>query len=262
MKIKEILSSSNSYFRLLSSLKNAKGIKKEGLILIGGKKILPELFQKQGKSGFENLVFSKDTQALADEWAKRFSLPQGVKLSPALLKELDVSNTQGPLAVFKAPVLPAYKVPQKGLNVFLALSDPANLGAALRSLKAFDAAQVVLLKEAAHAFLPRVTKAASGANLSLNLVSGPSIENLQLDHPLCLDMEGEALEKFIWPEVSCLVLGEEGKGLPSTLKKNGHALSITMNPEVESLSAPIALSIACHHQRCAALFGSNTALKG
>lgn len=244
MKIKEVTSNTNSYFKVLESLLHAKGIKKEGLILVSGKKIIPEVLK--GDFKIMNLVYSDGMAPVAEELTQRFTISHGVKLPNPLFKILDESGTNFPLLVLEAPSIPMFSKPAEGLNVFLALSDPSNLGAALRSLKAFNAAHVVLLKECAHAFHPKVTKTSSGANLSCPLASGPSIEDLDLDSSICLDMGGEALSSFKWPKTSCLVLGEEGRGIPGALKEKSKLLRIEMNTEVESLSAPIALAIACH----------------
>lgn len=244
MRIKEIASDSNSYFKTLESLLHSRGIKKEKLILVSGKKVVPEILS--GEFKVVNLVFSDALSNEAEELAQQFGVSQGVKLASTLFKALDESGTHFPLLVLEAPPIPALSEVKDGLNVFLALSDPSNLGAALRSLKAFETSQVVLLKECAHAFHPKVTKTSSGTNLSCPLVSGPSIEDLKLESPIGLDMRGEPLSQFSWPEKACLVLGEEGRGLPQHLKQNAKLLCIEMNTEVESLSAPIALSIACY----------------
>lgn len=244
MRIKEVTSDSNSYFKILESLLHSKGIKKEKLILVSGKKVVPEVLN--GDFEVENLVFSEALAHEAEELAQQFEVSQGVKLSSPLFKVLDESGTHFPLLVLRAPSIPVFSEVKDGLNVFLGLSDPSNLGAALRSLKAFEAAQVVLLKECAHAFHPKVTKTSSGMNLSSPLASGPSIEDLNLESAIGLDMSGEPLSQFSWPKKSCLVLGEEGRGLPAHLKENSKLLRIEMNPQVESLSAPIALSIACY----------------
>lgn len=249
MKIKEIASSSNAYFRSLSSLNSSKGIKKEGLILVSGRKIVPELLRRG--ADVENLIFSEKMRESAEQLALEFKISQGVVLPKDLYGELDESGTGFPSLLMKAPKVEAFKSVREGLNVFLALSDPSNLGAALRSLKAFNAAQIILLKESANAFLPKVTKTASGSNLSAPLAIGPSIDELgklivnkTLIHPVCLDMEGEDLKSYKWPKTVSLILGEEGQGVPHDLKRLCQTVKIEMNQDVESLSAPVAISIA------------------
>ncbi|NCN95583.1 MAG: RNA methyltransferase [Bdellovibrionales bacterium] len=267
MRIKEISSSSNALFREIESLMSSRGIKKTGLCLISGKKILPEILARKvylddssdqpfGDGNDESsssklqgsLLFSTSSYDLAEELAEKFSIERGIMMSPELFESLDDSGTKHPLYVEQSPKLKDFEKEMEGLNVFLALSDPSNLGAALRTLKAFQATQVILLKESAHPFLPKVTKAASGHNFGLNLTNGPSISDLpSLSDQLnlfYLDMDGEDLSKFKWPSKVSLLLGEEGKGVPTSLLNSAKGLKIQIDPNVESLSAPIALSIA------------------
>lgn len=248
MRIKEITSTSNATFKSLESLTHAKGIKKEKQILISGRKVVPEILREFDK-GMLTLIFSEKLQTEAEALAQEHSVTEGLLLHNELFKSLDESGTKFPLLKMGTPEVEPYVSSQKGLNVFLALSDPSNLGAALRSLKAFEVAQVILLKECAHPYLPKVTKTASGVNLFMDLKKGTSIEDLHLDSLIALDMDGENLKNFSWPESANLVLGEEGLGLPTRLKNHAQRLKIEMSPEVESLSAPIALSIACYSFR-------------
>lgn len=244
MRIKKITSSSNPYFRTLMSLHDSKGIKKEKLILISGKKIVSEVMNQN--SSIQNFIFSEKHRSLVEEMSKEHSLSQGIELSSSLFKELDILGTHFPFVLLNCPPLTSFQKSEPGLNVFLALSDPSNLGSTLRSLKAFDVSQVILLKESANPYLPKVTKSASGVNLLLPLTRGPSIQDLQTENPVALDMTGKRLQEFTWPKTTDLILGEEGQGLPSHLKKRSQLLRIEMSDEVESLSAPIAVSIACY----------------
>lgn len=244
--MKTITSSSNPLFRSFSSLLQSKGIKKEGLVLVSGKKIVPEVMT-QFKDHLTHILYTDSLETSFNELSKKYPDLFSINLSSPLFKELDDSNSRFPLVVMKAPQLSTYQESKPGLNVFLSLSDPSNLGAALRSLKAFNASQVILTEECAHPFLPKVTKTASGSNLAAPIVKGPSIQELKIKEPICLDMEGESLKNFSWPKTANLVLGEEGQGVPEKLKNTGLKLKIEMNSEIESLSAPIALSIAAHH---------------
>ena len=107
-----------------------------------------------------------------------------------------------------------------GLTLFLPLGDPENLGAALRSAAAFSVERVVLLEEAAHPFHPRAIRAAAGACFDLALRSGPSLEALIEAPPpdldlLVLDRDGEPLDSVPAAADRGLVVGEEGRGVPS-----------------------------------------------
>ena len=64
-----------------------------------------------------------------------------------------------------------------GCTLFIPFQDPENVGAVIRSAAAFGVARVVLLKEAAHPFHPRSSRAAGSALFQVPLYQGPSIRN-------------------------------------------------------------------------------------
>lgn len=247
MKILEITSDSNPFFRKMKSLHTSKGIKDEKAALISGSKIIPEILSDSTLlSQVQELIFDEPLKELALELAQSFSLTRLTLLSRPLFKELDEMGTGYPLLSLGANPLKPFEKSWPGLNVFLALSDPLNLGAALRSLDAFGVSQVVLLKECAHPFLPKVTKTSSGSNWRCHLTHGPSLKDLTLHEGVGLDAHGTPLNDFKWSKDVNLVLGEEGKGLPEHLKKSLKIVSIPTNPRVESLNATVALSIAAY----------------
>jgi TrmH family RNA methyltransferase len=124
--------------------------------------------------------------------------------------------------------------------LFVALSDPTNLGALIRTCAAFDWQQIVLLKEAAHPFLPKAIRAASGTCFASRFFEGPSIKDLSDPEILALDMEGRNLKKSDIPKNLKLLVGEEGQGVPSTFP--GRKVQIPISNRVESLNATIAAS--------------------
>jgi TrmH family RNA methyltransferase len=138
-----------------------------------------------------------------------------------------------------APFEPA--AGSRGLEIALAAQDPANLGAMLRSALAFGAGRVILLQECAHPFLPKVTRAAAGANFHLALARGPSINALE-DGMIALDMAGAPLDAYEFPRDCRLLLGEEGGGIPPSFK--GPRVRIAIAAGVDSLNVAVAAGIA------------------
>src|SRR5205814_1893250 len=105
--------------------------------------------------------------------------------------------------------------------------------------------QVVLLREAAHPFHPRSSRAAGPALFQVGLRLGPSIQELQARHAplIALAPDGPELGAAPWPERFGLVAGVEGPGLPPHLRQ-GPRRGIAMEPGVESLNAATATAIA------------------
>jgi len=239
----QITSSANPQFRLWKSLLSSKGLKKEGLLLLSGEKLVREALRDQHLQ-IQAEILDTRTEPIT-------GLRQVFRLPQDLFDELDELGTHFPLLLVKAPLIPDWDPHSltQGLEVFCPLGDPQNLGALLRSAEAFGVRKVVLLEEAAHPFLPKSIKAASGSCLRLKLEKGPSLTDLKGKFTV-LDLKGQALPTYQWPRTVRLLIGEEGPGL----KKLGTSvaqemLCIPMAAGVESLNAGVASSIALFHYR-------------
>jgi tRNA G18 (ribose-2'-O)-methylase SpoU len=134
-----------------------------------------------------------------------------------------------------------------GCTLFVPFQDPENVGTVIRSAAAFGVAQVVLLREAAHPFHPRGSRAAGPALFQVPLRQGPSLEDLRVGKvPLiALDTSGPELSEAPFPDTFGLVVGVEGPGLPGPLRL-GERRRIAIEPGVESLNAATATAIALY----------------
>ena len=213
-----------------------------------GEKVVREILDSFGTFTLE-LVFSESQPP-------SFSPPAHVKpyaLAKNLFRQLDIFGTHFPLLICRTPDLPLFdlrKSPQ-GLEVLCPLSDPANVGALIRSCLAFGIHKVIMLKEASLPFHPKAVRASSGAMLRQPLFQGPSLEEViqQSDSKtlITLNMEGQPLEKFIWPKNLRLLMGQEGPGLPGLTPCR--SLAIPMSDSANSLNAVVAASIALYGYR-------------
>ncbi len=170
------------------------------------------------------------------------------QLAPALFREIDVFGTRAPLLLVNVPPLPVWDPAEglpEGVSLLVPFQDPENVGATIRSAVAFGVDQVILLEESAHPFHPKTLRASGGAVLRARLFEGPSIKKL----PVALDIlplstEGRNISTFTFPERFALLPGLEGAGLPEAWRSR--ALTIPIRPEVESLNAAAAVSVALY----------------
>ncbi|MES2769787.1 MAG: RNA methyltransferase [Bdellovibrionota bacterium] len=237
--MKIIESKSNSYFKVLQKILKTPGVKKEKLFLMMGPKVVEEHYHHEL---VKSILVVSEMPHLEPSLKKKI-----VMLTPELYEELDIFETRAPLIVMDLPKIPLWEPkPPKGVELFLPVQDPANLGAIVRSAVAFGVKKIILLKESAHPFHPKAVKASSGMVLKTQFEIGPSIQELHnhIDRYVSLDGDGVSLEKFDWPKDVSLLVGEEGLGLPKTLKHN--AVSIPINADVESLNVMAATSIALY----------------
>lgn len=266
-----ITSADNKLFKLWHALNAAKGVDKHGLAIVSGRKIVPELARTAGE-GATVLLREGDTlppfteegdnevveggaagaEQVAPSSGPGDHLPRergrkdGLRiahLAAPLFETLDEFGTQFPLLVLPTPTLTTFApaAAPSGLEIAVAAQDPSNLGAILRSALAFGAARVILLQECAHPFLPKVTRAAAGANFRLALARGPSIRVIESGF-VALDMAGEPIDTFAFPRDCRLLLGEEGGGIPATF--NGTRVKIPIAPQAESLNVAVAAGVA------------------
>ena len=238
----EIASPQNAKFKVWTSLLEARGIKKAQRAIVSGRKLVQE-FLEQNPGAAEDILFSPKTEPI-----KFPSHVNAYSLASPLFKAIDVMGTHSPLLIVKTPEAEAWtSVAPDGLELVLALSDPGNMGAVLRSAEAFGVTRVILTEESCSPFLPKAIRSSSGACFRIPLANTGPLANVDASPAVALDMQGESLKKFSWPKDLYLILGEEGRGIPQSLAVT--SISIPMQGKVESLNAMAAVSIALYSYR-------------
>ncbi|MEQ1664296.1 MAG: RNA methyltransferase [Bdellovibrionales bacterium] len=247
--MKKIESTTNPLYRSWKKLLTNAGIKEERSVIISGRKLVPEFLKASGLR-LKYLIVSDPSEVEKLSFHKTLDV---VWLKKDLFDEIDEAGTHFPMLIVEAPQLPTHdlQTPAQGLEVVLALSNPQNLGAALRSCEAFEAAHVILLKECANPFLPKVLRSSSGSSLKIRLSTGPSIQDLTNDDTKkmwALDAHGENMMRLKWTKDVRLFIGEEGKGIPRE-RVFEKQISIPIRDEMDSLNAVAATSIALYSYR-------------
>jgi 16S rRNA (guanine527-N7)-methyltransferase len=240
---REITALSNPTFQHCRDLLGGPGIRKHGEAILSGARIRSEVL-----AGFPESVLGWLTGP--DGQPPPVESIEWLRLSRSLFKELDVVGTHGPLLLVKVPEITRWSddlVWPEGCTVFVPFQDPENVGAVIRSAAAFGAARVVLLRDAAHPFLPRASRAAGPALFQVRLEAGPPLAELRVESAplLALDMSGPRVDERPFPERFGLVVGTEGRGLPESLRL-GERRRIPIAAGVESLNAATAAAIALY----------------
>jgi RNA methyltransferase, TrmH family len=238
-KIKKIDSSSNPLFKKLLSLTKSKGVKEEQLCLVSGEKVIAEQISMAVPAA-AFWIFTSEEHDLFELQPDM----QRVIVPKELFRELDIVGSHKPLACLPIPQVQKWngeELPQSH-ELLCALGDPNNLGALLRSAKAFGINNIVLLEECCHPFHPKAIKSSSGACFGLNYFKGPSIKHLEsVRKVLALDRAGKSVREYKWNEACRILLGEEGQGLPASIQSE--KVSIPYPGNIESLNATVAASI-------------------
>jgi 16S rRNA (guanine527-N7)-methyltransferase len=246
--IREITSSRNPHYRLLKAILEGKGIRKYGWALISGKKVVREIARNYPKR-----VGGLVVRAGKSHFIKPMeNYPDGTGcliLDKKLFDSIDLWGTRGPLLLVRVPSLPVWddEDSPEGCVLFIPFQDPGNVGSVVRSAAAFGVSRIVLLKEAAHPFHPKSSRAASGTLFQIPFYQGPSIHELTCKNfPLyILDSNGEDISKIDFPARFGILPGMEGSGLPDHLRTLP-AIRIPMESQVESLNAATATAIVLY----------------
>lgn len=238
----------NIRFKRWISLLNSDGVKTHQQCLISGTTLRKEITQRS-EAPIREILFPPSYEI-------HEGLPSqatGFILTKPLFDELDIFGTKEPLVVCTTPSIPPFDLtqPPRGLEILCPIGDPGNLGALLRSCRAFGVCTVILLREAVHPFHPKVIRASSGAALTQSLSQGCSIS--ELDKPeimkwiIPLDMQGDDIATLSWPRNIRLLIGEEGMGIPAL--PYFQRFSISQIHSSIPLNATVAASIALHAYR-------------
>lgn len=241
--VRDITSSSNATFQRCLDLLSGPGIRKHGEALLAGPRICAEVLSRF-RAQVLGWLSGPDGPPPPEE-----SIPW-LRLDAGLFRQLDVAGTHAPLLLVQLPEIRVWTDGEpwpEGCTLFVPFQDPENVGAVIRSAAAFGVKRVVLLREAAHPFHPRSSRAAGPALFQVELMTGRSVSDLNASSAplIALDTTGPELSEAQFPERFGLVVGVEGPGLPAHLR-HGPRRRIAIQPGVESLNAAAAAAIALY----------------
>jgi RNA methyltransferase, TrmH family len=132
--------------------------------------------------------------------------------------------------------------------VLAQIQDKGNLGTIIRTMLAFDFADLAIIKPAVDVFDPKVVRASMGALFGIRFSYFSTFTEYQTAfprqyYPFMTDAQTTLIEaKFTTPY--SLIFGSESEGLHSTYKTIGDAISIPQSHDVDSLNLSISVGIA------------------
>lgn len=234
-------STSNANLKRWRQLLTGRGARKHGETLIAGARYARELLDEVSDDVL-GVIFRGDEQALdSDPRVPCF------RLSPLLFDELDTEGTSGPILWLRTPSILPWSGPAAGrLSLLVAMQNPENVGATLRSAEALGADEVVLLDGAASPFQPKALRAAGPSPWRMPLFRGPSLAEVHTLAPdaWALDAAGEDLQRR--EDVpTAMIVGREGGGV-SDVDGSVARVAIVMAGRAESLNAAVAAAVALY----------------
>lgn len=150
----------------------------------------------------------------------------------------DLLDSSGLSAVSRR-ILPGFRVYLEDVR------SPFNVGSVFRSAEAFGVAEILLSPFSADPGHPRAERSAMGTTQTVpwRRVGFPDLEGL--GSLVALELGGEPLDSFRFPERGVLVVGSEELGIsPELLARCRHRISIPMGGSKASLNLGVAFGIA------------------
>lgn len=233
----EITSLENQLVKKISSLHKKKYRDEYELFFIEGMKSVKEAINFNWE--IENVLYSPD---MID-----YDLGiEGTIVSKEILCKIsDTVTPQGIVAVCKIKNEKIENLVDKKKIVYLdKVQDPGNVGTIIRTADAFGIDSVVLSKECADVYSPKVVRSTMGSIFHLPVIRDVEIEELKKLNKKIYSSSLSGKEKFKIEDNAVLVIGNEGNGISDETKKvTDEFIKIKMPGNAESLNASIAAGI-------------------
>ena len=213
---------------------------------------------EKGEYIVESVKLVADAIATKQPVKKIFATEKGLNLLCGILGDVQAEivseevfasistevSPQGVIAIVEEPAL-EYEKPNGSCLLLDGVSDPANVGAIIRTAAASGYNQLYLV-DCADAFSPKSVRASMGGVFRTKIYTCTKQQALDgIKHPIVVaDMKGEnAFENTLKGDF-CLVIGNEGHGVSEEVKSRAsHTVSIPMQNGMESLNASVSAGI-------------------
>lgn len=130
------------------------------------------------------------------------------------------------------------------------LEDPHNFGAIIRTSYALGIDAIIIPNDRSVDITPTVVKTSAGAVYNIQIIKVPNltntIEKLKKEGYWIVgtDMQGDNYCELKYDMPTCLIIGNEGKGMSKIVKNNcDYLVSIPMEGQIDSLNASVSCGI-------------------
>lgn len=130
------------------------------------------------------------------------------------------------------------------------LEDPHNFGAIIRTSYALGIDAIIIPNDRSVDITPTVVKTSAGAVYNIPIIKVPNltntIEKLKKEGYWIVgtDMQGDNYCELKYDMPTCLIIGNEGKGMSQIVKNNcDYLVSIPMEGKIDSLNASVSCGI-------------------
>lgn len=236
-----IVSKNNPLVKELSALKERKGRKRSNSFLVEGEKMVREC--ARGNFKILRLIVREDYAG------ETYSFPTVTFGADAFGAICDAVTPQGIAAEVE---LPQNKLepPEKSCLLLDGVSDPANVGAIVRTAVAAGYTELYCI-DCADPYSPKSVRSSMSGVFFAKIMQGGRDTVLKVLEGVPLifaDMSGENLFTYRAPEKFALCIGNEANGLSQEVRSHaGDTVRIPMGEYTESLNASVSAGIMMYY---------------
>jgi TrmH family RNA methyltransferase len=254
-RIRDLSSASNALLKVFRHAL-AEGTTRQGWVAIEGPFLLEEALEAASGVQVHSVLVG---QSGAERHARLFArLPEETEIARVTDRLFaQIAQTQTPQGIAALVELPACDLgailacPDVLLPVACGIQDPGNLGAMLRSARAFGAAAVLTLKETVSPFNPKAVRSSAGAIVRLpvlrDLEASTLFDGLRARGVRLVGADRRSSSRLTDANLSgplAILIGREATGLPPEIAREAHQLlSIPIRSGMDSVNAATAAGI-------------------
>ncbi|GAB1431093.1 RNA methyltransferase [Ignavibacteria bacterium] len=257
MNIPDFPQLSNADRKFIRSLHTRKGRDEAGCFLAEGRKLCQELLESTFRTAaiiLDNAA-DRNEQLIASEF-ERCGVPVFALGGREFEAICDAKTPQGIVGVAEYPKSKSEAVSET-LIILDGVADPGNMGTIIRAADWFGFRSILLGKNCADRFSPKVVRAAMGSIFRCNIIDTPDIATaITQDFPrfsfFCATLDGSvALEQCRPKKQFGVIFGNESHGISPEILAVASQTFFIPGDGAESLNVSVAAGIALYHfSRC------------
>ena len=251
-----ITSKDNELIKHIRKLKDKKYRDESNEFIIEGTNLIEEAVKEKAK--IKKVIICEDT-------TKTYEIPTNIRLEIAKYECVYVSekifnlitqvtNPQGIMAIVEKTAKEDEIDYTQDLIVMLDdIQDPGNLGTILRTIDSIGLKQIIVSKETADAFNPKVVRSTMGAIFRIKIIESENlidtIKNIKKHHfkLIVTSLQTDNTIYDINYNKKIIVIGNEGNGVSKEIQDMAdQKIKIPMLGKTESLNASVATGIVLY----------------
>ena len=247
-----ITSKENEIVKSVKKLKDKKYRDETGLFVVEGVKIIEEAIEE--KAVIDKVVICEECIKSGDidnKFLYAIAKFNCVYVSKDVFHTLsNVVTPQGILAVIRKPAKKSINYSEDMILVLDGIQDPGNLGTILRTADSTDLKQIIVTKNTADPYNPKVVRSTMGAIFRVNIIETDDLVKTLKEvkknkfKVLATSLGGEKRIYDVNYKNTAIIIGNEANGVSKeVLEVSDNKVIIPMLGKTESLNASVATGI-------------------